>query len=132
MKINCNHDKSCGNCKHQSTCPLLIPSNKNHTLLLDEITYWRIELHKAMERILEYEIILNDIKNHRYSGVVNVYGNIQYYPLTNVFGVFIRNPEHVNYGWNYQRLVAEKDKLIEHLRFLNRKELNMRKILLKR
>ena len=132
MKINCNYDKSCNNCRHYSTCDLVKPSSKNHTLLLDEIRYWVNEYNKARDRIIEYETILNDIKTGKYSGVVNVYGSIKHYPKQNVFGVFIRKPEHVNYGWNYDRLVARKDKLLEHIRLLNRKELNMKKILMKK
>ena len=132
MKINCNYDKSCSNCRHYSTCDLLKPSSKNHTLLLNEIRYWLNEYTKARSRINEYESILKDIKNGVYSGTVNVYGNIQTYPKTNVFGVFIRKPEHVNYGWNLTDLTRRKDELMEHIKILNRKELNMRKILEKR
>ena len=131
MKINCNYDKNCENCKHYSTCPLLKPSSKNHILLLNEISYWVNEYHKAKDRINEYEIILKDILNNdpKYSNTVNVYGSIKHYPKTNVFGVFIRKPEHVIYGWNLETLQQKKDELMEHIRMLNRKELNMRKIL---
>ena len=133
MKIKCTYDENqkCGKCSNQHICPLLNPSSKNHTLLLNEIDWYLNELNKAKHNLIEYEMILNDIKNHKYSGVVNVYGSIKHYPKQNVFGVFIRKPEHVNYGWNYDRLVARKDKLLEHIRLLNSKELNMRKILMK-
>ena len=131
MRINCNYDKNCGNCKHQSTCTLLKPSSKNHIILQNEINYWLNEYHKAVDRINEYETILKDIINsdHKYSKAVNVYGSIKHYPKQNVFGVFIRKPEHVIYGWNYDRLVARKNELLDFVRRLNRKELNMRKIL---
>ena len=134
MKINCTYDETqkCKKCKNQHTCPLLTPSNKTHTLLLNEINWHLNELHKTNTNLHEYEMILNDIKNHKYSGIVNVYGNIKNYPKINVFGVFIRKPEHVRYGWNYERLVARKNELVEHIRLLNRKELNMRKILMKK
>ena len=131
MKINCNYSKGnkCANCKHYPNCTLLKPTNKNHILLLNEINYWLNELRKAKQNLKEYETILKDILNHKYSTPVNVYGHIQYAPKTNAFGVFIRKPEHVNYGWNYGKLQNNKDELIEHIRLLNRKELNMRKIL---
>jgi len=134
MKINCNYStgNQCANCKHYSNCTLLQPTNKNHSKLLNEINYWRNELQKANQRLREYETILNDILNHKYSTAINVYGNIQYAPKQNVFGVFIRKPEHVNYGWNHSELQMNKEELLDHIRLLNRKELNMRKILNRR
>ena len=135
MKIKCNHFDSknatftCSTCKHYNRCTLLEPPNKNHTLLQSEINYWLNELRKINTNLTEYEVVLNAILNHKYSIPVNVYGNIQYAPKQNVFGVFIRKPEHVNYGWNYGMLLNKKDELVEHIRLLNRKELNMRKIL---
>lgn len=131
MKINCNYSKGnkCTTCKHEIHCTLLEPTNKNHTLLQREINYWLNELRKIRQNIREYEHVLTDILNHKYSYTINVYGNIQYAPKQNVFGVFIKKPEHVFYGWNYQKLTAKKEELIEHIRLLNRKELNMRRIL---
>ena len=78
---------------------------------------------------MEYEQIHQDINENKYSIPVNVYGNIQYAPKSNVFDVLIRRPEHVCYGWSYSRLVSEKDKIVEHIKLLNHKELNMRRIL---
>ena len=138
MKITCNHFNSknatftCQTCKHYPHCSLLKPTNKNHSMLLREINYWKGKLHQARENLMEYENIWNDIHNHKYSVPVNVYGNIQYAPRQNVFGVFIKKPEHVNYGWSAGRLLEEKENLIEHVRLLNRKELNMRRILERR
>ena len=137
MKIKCNHFNGknttflCELCKYYHICTLYEPTTKNHLLLLDEIKYWLIEYNHAKDRLKEYETILNDILNHdpEYSGVVNVYGSIKHYPKQNVFGVFIRKPEHVRYGWNYDKLVEQKDYLLGFVRRLNRKELNMRKIL---
>ena len=135
MKIKCNHFNSknatylCETCKHYHTCSLIEPTNKNHSTLLREIQYWLNELDKLKQRINEYETVLKDIQNHKYSFTVNVYGHIEYAPKQNSFGVSIQYPEHVYYGWNYQKLLSEKDKLIEKIRILNRKELNMRRIL---
>ena len=101
-------------------------------MLLREINYWKGKLHQARENLMEYENIWNDIHNNKYSVPVNVYGNIQYAPRQNVFGVFIKKPEHINYGWSAGRLLEEKENLIEYVRLLNRKELNMRRILERR
>lgn len=135
MKIKCNHFNSknatylCETCKHYHTCSLIEPTNKNHTLLLREINYWLNELEKANDNIIECVNVLNEINQGKYTIPVNVYGNIKYAPKTNAFGVFIKKPEHVHYGWNYGKLMEHKEKLIEHIRLLNRKELNMRQIL---
>ena len=138
MKITCNHFNSknatflCETCKHYQTCSLIEPTNKNHTLLLTEIQYWLKELQQAKQRIKDYEDVLKDIQNHKYCYAVNVYGHICYAPKQNSFGVFIQRPEHVVYGWNYDKLVGSKDELMEKIRLLNRKELNMRRILERR
>lgn len=138
MKIKCNHFNSknttftCQTCRHYHHCSLLEPTNKNHSTLLHEIRYWNGRLKQAKENLQEYEDIWDDIRNHKYTVPVNVYGTIQHAPKQNVFGVFIKNPEHVNYGWGAGKLLEEKEKLIEHIRLLNRKELNMRKILERR
>ena len=131
MKINCNYSKGnkCTLCKHEPYCTLLEPTNKNHTLLLKEIKYWLNELKKTDNHLIEYEIILHEIHENKYTTPINVYGNIQYAPKQNAFGVFIRKPEHIVYGWNYNKLTETKKELIEKIRLLNRKELNMRKIL---
>ena len=91
-----------------------------------------MQLKQAKENLMEYENVWNDIHNHEYDIPVNVYGNIQYVPRQNVFGVFIKKPEHVYYGWGAGKLMEKKEKLMEHLRLLNRKELNMRRILERR
>ena len=138
MKIKCNHFNSknttftCSTCRYYQRCTLLKPTNKNHSLLLSEINYWLRELRKTNNNIIEYQVIFDAIHNNKYTIPVNVYGTIQYAPKQNVFGVFIRKPEHINYGWNYQKLLDKKNELSEHIRLLNRKELNMRKILEKR
>ena len=138
MKITCNHFDSknatftCQTCKHYHHCSLLEPTNKNHTMLLREINYWKEKLHQAREHLLGYEKVWEDIRNHKYTIPVNVYGHIEYAPRQNALGVFIRKPEHVIYGWSAGRLLNEKEKLIEHIRLLNRKELNMRRILERR
>lgn len=134
MKINCNYSKGnkCELCKHTAYCTLLKPTNKNHSRLLSEINYWLKELRKINTNLIEYETILHNIKENRYSTPVNVYGHIEYAPKQNVFGVFIRKPEHVVYGWNYQKLLDKKHELIEKIRLLNHKELNMRRILERR
>lgn len=138
MKIRCNHFDSknatftCQTCRHYNHCSLLEPTNKNHSLLLSEINYWLNKLKEANHRIIEYEIILNEILNGKYTIPVNVYGNIQQAPKQNVYGVFIKKPEHIFYGWNYNKLMEEKKGLIEKIRLLNQKELNMRRILERR
>ena len=101
-------------------------------MLLREINYWKEKLHQAREHLLGYEKVWEDIRNHKYTIPVNVYGHIEYAPRQNALGVFIRKPEHVIYGWSAGRLLNEKEKLIEHIRLLNRKELNMRRILERR
>ena len=138
MKITCNHFNSknatflCETCKHYQTCSLIKPTTKNHTLLTREINYWLKKLQETNNKITEYKIVLNAILNNKYTTPINVYGHIEYAPKQNALGVFIRKPEHIYYGWNYQRLVDEKQKLIEHIRLLNHKELNMRRILQRR
>ena len=138
MKIKCNHFNSknatftCQTCRHYHHCSLLEPTNKNHSLLLSEINYWLKKLKEANHKIIEYEIILNEILNGKYTIPVNVYGNIQQAPTQNVYGVFIKKPEHIFYGWNYNKLTEEKENLIERIRLLNQKELNMRRILERR
>lgn len=138
MKIKCNHFNSknatftCQTCRHYHHCSLLEPTNKNHSLLLSEINYWLKKLKEANHKIIEYEIILNEILNGKYTIPVNVYGNIQQAPTQNVYGVFIKKPEHIFYGWNYNKLTEEKENLIEKIRLLNQKELNMRRILERR
>lgn len=138
MKIKCEHYNSknatftCPTCRHYQRCTLLKPTNKNHTLLLQEINYWLKKLEQTNDNISEYETVFNDINNHKYSIPINVYGHIEYAPKTNAYGVFIKKPEHVIYGWNYGMLHEKKEKLMEHIRLLNRKELNMRRILERR
>lgn len=131
MKIICKHDKpgACKKCKYQSTCSLLKPTTENHSMLQKEINYLRQQLNKTHQNLQEYERIFQDIRNHKYSTPVNVYGSIKYAPKTNVYGVFIKKPEHVIYGWNLSTLTNKQKKLLEKIRLLNRKELNMRKIL---
>ena len=89
-------------------------------------------MKKINTNISDYKRVFQDIHNHKYNTPVNVYGHIMYAPKQNVFGVFIRKPEHVFYGWNYEKLLNKKNELIEEIRLLNRKELNMRKILERR
>ena len=92
-----------------------------------ETRYWLNELQKAKKRIGEYREVLKDITiYHKYSIPVNVYGHIEYAPKTNVFGVFIRRPEHVNYGWNLNKLENNVKDLTEKVKFLRLKELEMR------
>ena len=132
MKINCNYSKGCTICKHKTYCTLLEPTNKNHTKLLQEIQYWLNQLQETKTKIKKYEETYQDIHNHKYSTPINVYGNIQYAPKQNAFGVIIRRPEHIYYGWNYSKLTNKKDKIVKHIKLLNHKELNMRRILKKR
>lgn len=138
MKITCNHFNSknvtftCQTCRHYNYCSLLEPTNKNHSMLLREINYWKEKLNQAKRNLIHYETVWEDIQNHKYTFPVNVYGHIEYVPRQNTLGVFIRKPEHVFYGWSAGRLLDEKQKLIDHIRLLNRKELNMRKILERR
>ena len=122
----------CETCKNYYNCNLIQPTNENHLKLLHEKNYWLNKLDEVKECLKDYETILNDIKKGAYLNSVNVYGNIQYYPQTNCFNVFIKKPEHVRYGLNYQYLLNYKKELIERVRGLNRKEFNMRKILNKR
>ena len=46
-----------------------------------------------------------------------------YAPKTNAFGVFIRRPEHVCYGWNFNRLEKQVNDLIDKVRELRLVEL---------
>lgn len=113
--VNCNYP----NCKKHKTCNLKEPTTKKHLLLSKEIGYWLKELWKQKKRIREYEDMLKDINTyHKYSIPVNVYGHIEYAPKTNVFGVYIRRPEHVVYGWNWNKLNKGKDELMETIREL--------------
>ena len=114
--LNCNYP----NCKKHTTCNLKEPM----TPLTTEIRYWLKELQKAKRRVHEYRNILRDITvYHKYSIPINVYGHIEYAPRTNVFGVFIRRPEHVMYGWNLNRLEQNVIDLTEKVRSLRLDEL---------
>ena len=129
MKINCNQTK-CKNCKEYHRCSLTQPTSQDHLLLLTEIEYWLNELKHAKKRLKEYATIVEDIQNHKYCYTVNVYGNIQYAPKQNVFGVTIQRPEHVFYGWNLNKLEKNVNDLFEHIRELRFQELELRKELI--
>lgn len=116
--LNCNYP----NCKNHKTCDLREPL----TPLTTEIRYWLNELRIAKNRLKEYELIVKDIvQYHRYSVPVNVYGHIEYTPKQNVFGVFIRRPEHVMYGWNLRKLEKNVIDLTGKVRSLRFKELEL-------
>lgn len=113
--VNCNYP----NCKKHKSCNLQEPTTKKGLLLSNEIGYWLKELRNQKWKIKEYELVLKDINfYHTYSIPVNVYGYIEYAPKTNVFGVYIRRPEHVFYGWNLNKLNKERDDLTERIREL--------------
>ena len=117
--LNCYYP----NCKKHKTCNLHEPV----TPLTTEIRYWLKELRAAEKRIKDYERIVEDIIRYdKYSIPVNVYGHIEYAPKTNVFGVFIRRPEHVMYGWNISKLKKNVSDLTEKVKSLRLKELRMR------
>ena len=91
------------------------------------IRYWLKELRTAKKRVKDYESVVEDIvQYHKYCIPVNVYGHIEYAPKTNAFGVFIRRPEHVMYGWNISVLKKNVEELTEKVRSLRLEELNMR------
>ena len=114
--LNCNYP----NCKNHKTCNLHEPI----TPLTTEIMYWLNELRTAKHRLKEYEQLVKDIvQYHKYAIPVNVYGHIEYAPKINVFGVFIRKPEHVQYGWNLKRLEKNVNELTKKVRELRFKEL---------
>lgn len=116
--IKCNHP----NCKNHRSCNLKQPM----TPLTIEINYWLKELRLAEKRIKEYRDIVQDIvQYHKYSIPVNVYGRIEYAPKQNVFGVFIKRPEHVMYGWNLRKLENKRDELLEKIRSLRHMELEL-------
>ena len=116
--INCNHP----NCKKHKSCNLQEPI----TPLTLEIRYWLNELHKAKRRIKDYETTVKDITiYHKYSIPINVYGTIKYAPKVNTFGVFIRRPEHVYYGWNLNKLDKNVKDLTDKVRKLRLLELEM-------
>lgn len=116
--LNCNYP----NCKKHKTCNLHEPI----TPLLPEIKYLLMELKVAEKRVKDYERIVEDIERyHKYSVPVNVYGHIEYAPKTNVFGVFIRRPEHVFYGWNISKLKKKVKDLTDKIRSLILQELEM-------
>ena len=116
--LNCNYP----NCKKHKTCNLQEPV----TPLTKVIRYWLKELKASEKKVKDYERIVEDIvRYHKYSIPVNVYGHIEYAPKTNVFGVFIRRPEHVYYGWNINRLNRNVKELTEKVRSLRFKELEM-------
>ena len=118
--LNCNYP----NCKNHKTCNLHEPI----TPLTAEIRYWLNQLRAAERRVKLYDEIVKDIvQYHRYSIPVNVYGHIEYAPKQNVFGVFIRRPEHVFYGWNISILKKEVKHLKEKIRSLRFQELEMSK-----
>ena len=113
--VNCNYP----NCKKHKSCNLQEPITKKGLLLSNEIGYWLKELRSHKWRMQEYEDVLKDITTyHTYSIPVNVYGHIEYAPKTNAFGVYIRRPEHVYYGWNWNKLNKEMDTLTERIREL--------------
>ena len=115
--INCNHP----NCKKHKTCNLKEPT----TPLTSEINYWLNELTQAKRRVKQYETVLEEIENHKHSTIINVYGHIEYAPKTNIFGVFIRRPEHIYYGWNLNKLEKNVKDLTEKVRRLRLKELEL-------
>ena len=118
--LNCNYP----NCKKHKTCNLKEPMTPMST----EIRYWLKELKAAEKRVKDYEVIVKDIvQYHKYSIPINVYGHIEYAPKTNAFGVFIRRPEHVMYGWNISKLKKNIKDLTEKVRSLRLEELNMRR-----
>ena len=133
MKINCNHYNGnnttfqCPTCKEYYRCTLIQPTTPEHQLLQQEIDYWLNELRLAKKRLKEYLTVLEDIKAKKYCYPVNVYGNIQYAPKQNVFGVTIRMPEHVIYGWNWNKLIKAREDVMETIRGLRLKELELRK-----
>ena len=136
MKINCNHFKGnnttfqCPTCKEYYRCTLIQPSDEYHQKLLKEIDYWLNELKVVKNNLKEYVKILEDIQDHNYSYTVNVYGNIQYAPKQNVFGVTIRMPEHVVYGWNWNKLNKVRDEIMDKIRSLRLEELSLRRELM--
>ena len=73
---------------------------------------------------------MEDIKANKYCYTVNVYGNIQYAPKQNVFGVTIRMPEHVCYGWNWNKLSKRRDEVMDKIRSLRVEEMELRKELM--
>ena len=101
MKINCNQP----NCKNHKSCNLKEPLPPEHQLLHDEIHYLLKQLKKIRWRLQEYQDIQEDINNGIYNEV-------------NVFGVTIMRPEHVNYGWNWNKLQKTKEDLTEKVRKL--------------
>lgn len=121
--LNCNQP----NCKNHKTCTLKEPITPEQLQLNNEIQYWLKELKKAKQRLHQYKQVVKDITIHnKYSTPVNVYGHIEYAPKTNVFGVFIRRPEHVYYGWNERKLQKTKNELIEKIRELRLQELRLK------
>lgn len=119
--LNCNYP----NCKKHKTCNLKEPV-KNYNIS-KEIQYWLKELHKAKRNVREYEQLLKDIiQYNQYSVPVNVYGHIEYAPKQNAFGVYIRRPEHVNYGWNLNKLNNKVEELTDKIRELRLRELRGR------
>ena len=123
--MNCNYP----NCKNHKSCNLKEPPNQEHQLLNNEINYWLNELNQAKRRIKEYSKVLNEIKNHRYSYTINVYGNIQYAPKQNCLGVTIRRPEHIYYGWNLNKLEKNVEEILETIKELRVKEFELRKMI---
>lgn len=123
--MNCNQP----NCKNHKNCNLKEPTNQEHQLLNNEINYWLNELNQSKRRIKEYSKVLNEIKNHRYSYTINVYGNIQYAPKQNSLGVTIRRPEHIYYGWNLNKLEKHVEQIIETIKELRIKEFELRKMI---
>lgn len=99
--INCNQP----NCKNHKSCNLQEPLTPEHLLLHDEIHYLLKQLKKTKWNIQQYHEIAEDIENKKY-------------PEVNVFGVTIMRPEHVNYGWNLNRLHKTRDDLTEKVRKL--------------
>lgn len=118
MTLNCNHP----NCKNHRTCNLKEPM----TIYTTEINYWLNELKKAKWRLNDYMKVIVDITQyHKYSIPINVYGHIEYAPKVNAFGVFIRRPEHVYYGWNLNKLEKNVKELTGKVRELRLKELEI-------
>ena len=116
--LNCNYP----NCKKHRTCNLKEPL----TPLTTEINYWLNELRKAKRRVKQYIEVVKDINvYHKYSIPVNVYGHIEYAPKVNAFGVYIRRPEHVFYGWNLNKLEKNVMDLTEKVRSLRFEELEL-------
>lgn len=119
-----NHDI----CKNKNTCEFWIPLNQKLDQVYRQISHELYQLEKLHQRKEDHFKILSEIKQGVYTETVN---GMQV-PKKNVLGEDILEPEHVQFGLNYNVICQDITDTESILRELRRIEHNILKILKKR